>query len=352
VNSTTDITGGLLDRRHPLVRRIVEAWRRETGGAPTLLACSGGADSTALALALTAGGADVTLAHVVHDLRPRGEALADRDMVFALAERLGVEAVAEEAMTSERAGNSEANARRARYAALASMARAGGLGFVATAHHADDQFESVLMALLRGTGLNGLRGLARRRAIEGAGPEEGQVILVRPMLDIGRTESERLCEEAGVDWAIDATNFDPERLRSSLRQGPLEDLRLRRPGVERRVAATADLLRDAAGLVRERAEEVFGGATRWDRASLRRERAIVVGEGLRRCALRLTRGVGADRLSQRALEPLIGAVRDASGERRVFRVAGSVEIEVGREWVSARRVASGGSAAEGGGDET
>ncbi len=143
----------------------------------TVIACSGGADSSALVIALAAGlgvrARDVlVVGHVVHDLRSRGEALADRDAVRALAERLGLEFVEREVrVRGEWGGNLEALARRARYAALGEMAREAGCGFVATAHHADDQMESVLMALVRGAGLRGLAGIRVKRGLGVGGTE-------------------------------------------------------------------------------------------------------------------------------------------------------------------------------------
>jgi tRNA(Ile)-lysidine synthase len=311
----------------------MSAWRRETGGAPTLVACSGGADSTALAIALAGGRATITLAHVVHDLRPREEAEADAAFVSDLGERLGVACEVLRIAVRERGGNAESEARRARYGALERAARRRGLHFIATAHQADDQLESVLMGLLRGAGPRGLRGLARRRTLGALRSDEvgAQAIrLVRPMLDCTRADAERFCLESGLPWRLDATNMDRSRLRAGLRHGPLADLRALRPAAAKRAAATADLLRDVVGLLDERVEAVFGDALEWDRDTLRGERAIVVGEGLRCAALRLTGGRWADRLSHRAVAPAVRAIRDTSGEPRVFTLARRVRVDVER----------------------
>ncbi len=319
----------LPSRRDPAVAETIRRWRGLTSGAPTLLACSGGADSTALALCLLAagGGAAAGLAHIVHDLRPEAEALADRDRARALAEGLGLPFFEEAIAVRAAGGNAEGAARRLRYAALARLARKAGVQFVATAHQADDQLETIVMALLRGAGLEGLAGISPRRRI-GAG-----VALVRPMLGMTRADAERICTDAGVEWAEDVTNLDVSRLRAALRRGPLAEIRRMRPQAAARAARSAELMRDAAGLVQDRVRALFGEEMEWERKALRGERAIVVGAGLRRAALRLTEGAGADRLSGRVVDPAVRAIRGESTDPRRFEWVRGVVVEV-----DARRV--------------
>ena len=150
-------------RSDPAVAEVVARWRRLTGGARTLVACSGGADSVALLLMLRAATDDLVAGHVVHDLRPRDEALADRDAVRGLADACGVPFVSEEVRVP--AGNAEGMARTARYEALARMAQEHGCASVASAHHAGDQLEGVVMALVRGAGVRGLGGAQEIREI-------------------------------------------------------------------------------------------------------------------------------------------------------------------------------------------
>jgi len=296
----------------PAVREIALRWRRLTeGGGATLVACSGGADSGALALALWSVGAPITLGHVVHDLRPEAEAMSDRDVVRALAERLGVGFV-ESRVAVAGAGNNEGDARRERYAALAGLARAGGLGFVASAHQADDQLESMLMAIARGAGLDGLAGVAPSRSIG-----EG-VTLIRPMLGSTRGDAERICSIGGYDWTLDTTNNDLARFRNAVRAGPARALKVLRPEAPSGAVRAGELLRDAADMIRERAGELFGDSFEWDRAALRSAPGVVLGAGLRSAALRLTGGAGADQLSRRVIAPVVRAIRDDSTEPRRF----------------------------------
>lgn len=315
---------------------MILAWRKLTSapvgrsagpGAPTLLACSGGADSTALALCLATAGARITIAHVLHDLRAREEAEADRAFTRTLAAHLGAPFLSAEVRVGP--GNREGGARALRYRALAELARGAGMRHVATAHHADDQFESVVMALLRGAGPDGMRGAGAKRAIGGG------MVVVRPMLEAAtRADCVRLCELAGVAWSEDATNADRSRLRTALRHGALRDFDTLRPGAARRAATSARLMRDAAGLIADRAAEVFGDAQRWERERLRGERAVVVGHGLRRAMRRLSGGGGLDRLPSRRVDEVVRAVRDRCTDPRVFRWPTGVVVRVDARAVS------------------
>ena len=323
---------GALTRKSGFVRRVAHSWRTLTGGgAPTLVACSGGADSVALVLALALTTPDLIVGHVVHDLRPRPQALEDARAVQELAGRLGLRCAVSEVAVGP--GNAEAGARRERYAALAGLAAAHGCRFVATGHHADDQFETLLMALLRGAGPAGLRGIAARRSL-GQG-----VQLVRPMLGCTRAEAEEACRTAGVAWRIDATNFDVSRFRASLRHGPMASLLALRPGAARRAAVTAELMRDATLVMEERIEATAVRAARgvgadaarcgpWSRAGLRAEPLSVVAGVLRRGALGLTGRTHADAMGSRVVLQAGRAVRDGVTDPRQFQWPGLVTVRV------------------------
>ncbi len=308
------MTGGGRDRAHN---------RR------TLVACSGGCDSSALALILRSATREMALGHVVHDLRSEAEAFHDRDRVAELAQHLGVPFVWRRVSVRDVRGNDEANARRARYAALTAMAREGSWAFLATAHHADDQLETVLMRLIRGAGPAGLGGIAQTRDL-------GGVRLIRPMLEIDRSECEAICRSCGWQWVEDRTNRDESRLRNALRARVLPELRAIRPGVAHACTRSADLCAQAGAIVRERAAQVLkrahmddhGGSTALDRGVLRREPAIVLGE-----VIRLTVGdSGRDRLSQRVIDRVVLAIREQRGDRRVFTI-GPAEIVVEADMV-------------------
>jgi tRNA(Ile)-lysidine synthetase-like protein len=334
-------------------RDIVTAWRALTDprpggswgpGRPTLLACSGGADSSALAIALAAlaGGkraALFTVAHIVHDLRPREEALADREAARRLAERLGLGFVSAEITVRGERGNAEALARRERYRALLRLARAHGLEFIATAHHAGDQLETILAALLRGSGVSGLAGMPGSRAMT----PSGRVVLVRPMLaasvgtgrEIGRETSRRICTLAGWTWNEDRTNDDRSRLRAALRADIVPRLVALRPGAGARAARAGAILRGVADLLaddtdeflRLAAAEFAPGRERprtltWDRAFVQGMPPALIPEALRAAASAIA---GEARADERGFAPLAQIARAAHGDGtdpKVFRVGG------------------------------
>lgn len=276
-------------RRDPAARAIVRAWRRLTTpvrasragrGEPLLAACSGGADSTALVLALAASHAPAIVAHVVHDLRDAAESHADRDAARALAARVGLPFVEASVRVRVEGGNAEAAARRLRYGALGRLAREAGVRYIATAHHAHDQVESVLMRLVRGAGPAGLAGIAERRTLRAA---DGQrLTLIRPMLGVSPGDARRLCTLAGVTWREDATNADTTRLRARVRAEVLPRVLALRSGVAERVVASARVQGEVARVLGAMARRLDPRARAWSRDLLREQPAAVLGELLRR----------------------------------------------------------------------
>ena len=294
------------------------------------MGCSGGADSSALVLALADATDDLVVAHVVHDLRPREQALADRNAVRELARSLNLPfAEAEVCVTgtvaANRSTNLEARAREARYAALARIANVHRAKYVAVAHHADDQLETVLMALLRGSGARGLAGAAAKRRLEPG------IWLIRPMLEggLGRGDAERICAGRGWEWREDLTNRDTSRLRAAVRHKVLPLLEQLRPGVSRRVALSAGHMRGLSRLLNTATDQLWlartehGGEVSWPRKLLRAQAEVVVGDLLRKACSEVAGAKGADARGARAVGPAVRAVRDRGTDPREFRLAGA-----------------------------
>ena len=218
-----------------------------------LLAVSGGRDSTAM-LHAAAGRADL-VATVDHGLR---EGSAD-DAAFVAGQcgTLGVECVT---LAVSPASASEDDCRAARYEALRSLAEKRGLRWVAVAHTADDQAETVLHRIARGTGVAGLSGMPRTRGLCGG------VSLVRPLLTVRRADVTAWLESRGLSWREDPTNAGGDYTRGRLRN---EVLPLLREAVNRRAdgaltrlaASAAEYAAVVAGLAGRLLAEASRGAS-------------------------------------------------------------------------------------------
>jgi tRNA(Ile)-lysidine synthase len=213
------------------VRRTLRERRLLFGGERVLLACSGGPDSMALldVMHRLAPELDLALgvATVNHGLRP--EASSEVELVRREAERRGLAFHPLEVEVASRA-SVQAAAREARYAALHELASSARYERIAVAHHLDDQAETVLQRLLRGSGLAGLSGIAPLR-------DDG---VTRPLLDVTRAEIESHLERFEIPFVRDPSNEDPKHTRVRLRTRILPALRDEDPRIHLHLAALAD----------------------------------------------------------------------------------------------------------------
>lgn len=217
------------------------------------VACSGGGDSTALLLLLAETEAYVLhVLHVDHGLRPGSD--DEAGAVAELASRLEVPwtVLSVEVPRAPRT-SLEAAAREARYAALERAADELGLRWIVTAHTRDDQAETVLLRILRGTGVGGLAGIA---------PVRGRV--VRPLLGVGREELRDVLVDRGASWHEDPTNDDLSHDRNWVRRVVLPLLAERREGVSGTLARLARLAGEDDELLASMADEVVGASDRGD----------------------------------------------------------------------------------------
>jgi len=191
-----------------------------------LIAVSGGADSLALLALLArspaAAGLEMQVAHAVHGIHPDGAAVAES--VRAAAGRYGFPAHVGRLTLGP--GATETRAREARYAWLLRLAGETGAVAIFTAHHRDDQVETILMRALEGSGPAGLAGIAARRGK-----------LVRPLLPYRREELAEYLQQTGLEAWPDPANRDSRHQRSWIRTELLPVLRDRMPDVERRLLA-------------------------------------------------------------------------------------------------------------------
>lgn len=211
-------------------QRFAAAWTPgDWLGVPVVAAVSGGSDSVALVCAMAAlrgrsaePRQPLVIAHLNHGLRG---AAADEDARFVarLAEDLGLACelgrVDLPALAQQAGDGLEAAAREARYAFLEQVAERHSARYVATAHTRDDQVETILHRIVRGTGLRGLAGMTRARSLNAS------VTLIRPLLAFGRDDLRAYLGEIQQAYRHDATNDDPRFTRNRLRNELLPLLR-------------------------------------------------------------------------------------------------------------------------------
>jgi tRNA(Ile)-lysidine synthase len=292
-------------------------------------ACSGGADSLALAFAAryVARRRDLKYAAVIidHGLQPGSAAIADR--VRDQLDRIGYHDVVITAVqvNDSAAVGPEAAAREARYRALDAEARVRS-ATVMLGHTLDDQAETVLLGLARGSGSRSLAGMA---------PRAGH--FVRPFLRLRRATTKRVCAEVGLDPWQDPHNADPRFTRVRVRETVLPALEAELgPGVAEALARTAELVRDDNELLdrlaaeASRTAEGLGGTDTLDCAALESQPPA-----LRRRIIRLwllTHGLGD--LSLRHISAVESLVIDWHGQKAIQIPGATVTRTAGRLRVS------------------
>jgi tRNA(Ile)-lysidine synthase len=219
------------------------------------IACSGGLDSMVL-LALAADwcrahGSALQVFHVHHGLSPNADAWLAH--VEAAAGALGAGFDARRVQVAQGGSGVEASARKLRYRALGELCRAHGATVLLTAHHLDDQAETVLLQLLRGSGPAGLSGMdAANAAPELLGNPE--LVMARPLLKCSRAELEAYAQEKGLSWVEDESNLDVRYARNALRHTVMPALAQAFPGFQERFARSAAHAQSAQRLLAELAD--------------------------------------------------------------------------------------------------
>jgi tRNA(Ile)-lysidine synthase len=220
------------------------------------VALSGGLDSMVLLhlahQAATTAGVPLFAFHVHHGLSPN----ADRwrahceQAAFALGLAFDQRAVT----VGKGKSGVEAAARKLRYAALGEMCRAHGVKLLLTAHHLDDQAETVLLQLLRGSGPAGLSGMeAANRAPALLGDDT--LVMARPLLAVSRAELEAFAAAQDIAWVEDESNTDPRYARNALRHQVMPVLAQAFPGFQKRIARSGAHAQSAQRLLDELAAQ-------------------------------------------------------------------------------------------------
>ncbi len=244
---------------------------------------SGGADSVCLLHVLTKWrkglGIKLHIAHLNHQLRG-AESEADAEYVSNLAGSLGIPITIDRqdvaAYRIARNCSIEEAARELRYAFLVRVAREVGAHRIAVGHTRDDQVETILMHILRGTGITGLCGLApcspmaydsqgmslRAEALSVAKGQRSNLLVIRPLLDITREETASYCQEHQLEPHIDSSNLSPSFFRNRLRLHLLPLLRQYNPSVDQALLRLADIAKEDNALIEQQTSGVWDEVAR------------------------------------------------------------------------------------------
>ena len=225
--------------------------------APILVGFSGGADSGTLLHLLCRyskiSGAKIYAAHVNHGIRGE-EALRDEEFCKRAADALGVELFVLHADIPSLAKDSgesiELCARRVRYEFFSSLMTKHGIPLLATAHNANDNLETLIFNLSRGSGLGGLCGIPQRRECDGG-------LLIRPILRMSRDDVLNYCTENGIEYVTDSTNTDTDYTRNKIRAKIIPVLKEISQKPEKKAADSSLILRADNDFILGAAEEFY-----------------------------------------------------------------------------------------------
>ena len=245
-------------------RRLLSEWRRlnlPLSSEVILVAVSGGADSTALLLALhelieaKKLSVIIWVAHFDHGLRTASR--KDAKWVAGLARELGYQPVIGrkkvKEMAREEGDNLEQMARRARYEFLERTAKKQGARFVLTAHTMDDQAETVLLRLMRGSASIGLSGMESLRPLQ----EGSKIRLARPLLWARRSDTESYCRSRKTEFLVDEMNDDERFARVKVRKQLLPLMQSFNNKIVDALSRTATLLREDSAVLFSNASELL-----------------------------------------------------------------------------------------------
>lgn len=222
---------------------------------PTAIALSGGLDSSVLlhlAQAAAAGEKKLYAFHIHHGLSPNADAWEAH--CAAACARLSITFAARRVQLDKSKSGTEASARQARYAALGELCLEHGVTLLLTAHHLDDQAETILLQLARGAGPAGLSGMdASNHAANLLGSDD--ILLARPLLQASRAQLEAYAQEHAIDHIEDESNDDTRYARNALRHTVMPALAAAFPGFQQRFARSAAHAQSAQRLLTELAEQ-------------------------------------------------------------------------------------------------
>jgi tRNA(Ile)-lysidine synthase len=291
-----------------VLQQKVLAYMREKGlvskGEKLLVAVSGGQDSVCL-LHILAGlkqelGIDLHIAHLNHRLRGR-DAEADAEYVAGLAKRLDIPATIDsrdvKLYQKQHRLSLEEAAREVRYDFLSAVAKKAGAHKVAVGHTSDDHIETLLMHLVRGSGINGLRGLIPATKLKTSG---GSLAVIRPLLCLSRRDTVAYCRARRLKPRLDASNLSVEPLRNKVRHHLVPELKKYNPQISQVLVRLSRTATDDLAFIDAEARRIMDTVCKVEKDSVAIEKKsfLALPPAIQRRLLRLS------------VESLLGSLKD------------------------------------------
>ncbi len=307
-------------------------------GAKLVLGVSGGADSMALLYALKDGPWQLSVGHFNHQIREA--AAADAAFVAQTAEAMGVPCYIGTgdvpSYTKESGKSIEEAAREMRYDYLAGLVRKLGAQALAVAHNQDDNLETILMHFLRGSGLDGLRGIAAKRFVPG---QKDQILLLRPLLGWNRAQILHFCEENKVPFVEDQSNQDLNYYRNRLRHTLMPQLDELNPAWRKNLLRNAQLAAQESHFLDQLAEEQLQSAFHAEDSeiSLKREPFLALHQALQTRTIRKAVQKLVPNLRDFGYEQSLLALKTIQQSRRRMDLGDGLELLVDQEEILLRK---------------
>ncbi|MEZ0361113.1 MAG: tRNA lysidine(34) synthetase TilS [Hydrogenobacter sp.] len=305
--------------RSTLLRKVITLQRQKKlipEEASVLIAFSGGIDSVALTLAMLELKdffrlKRLALAHINHGIRENSE--NDEEFALEFAKRKGLEVFVEKFKVKEMAKDSgenlEALAREVRYRALRDIKNRKGFDLIATAHHLNDLVETIILWLVRGSGLDGLTGF-----------DEKLDDIVRPLYWVTKEEIREFVISRKELWVEDITNYDVKYARNRIRHRVLPELKKINPDLEASVLRLRNILKEEEDFIREQSLKALERCTKGQ--ALRRRVLKSLHPALQRRVLSLWLGVKDMRKIEQAMHLIIRGGSMDLGEGIRLKVEG------------------------------
>ncbi len=326
-----------------IVNRYIQRRDLFQSGGKILAAVSGGADSLCLLLILKELGYPLHVAHFDHGLRPGSG--GDAETVRRAAEKLGIPFLLGQGDVCGHAARNrlslEEAARDLRYDFLFHAGQDSKASAVATGHTMNDQAETVLMHLVRGTGLRGLGGMrpdAQFPGKRGEAAREGEIRIVRPLLCLTHSQTVEFCRKAGWAPLEDPSNQDPAFARNKIRLELIPLLEKYNESVVDGLSRLADLAQAQEEYIDRAAEDLWNrsacelgpGLTRIPQAVFR-DSPTALQQALVRRAIRAVAGDLSD-LAFRHVAQVMGFLESPTASRRMDLALG-VEVSLENDWL-------------------